>query len=235
MTGKKYLKGLIVRHIPDVKFVKPPRKNESERIFSEVSLSNAVYVFEEDPNDEEDIKCLSKAASVLRRIILKTEKRRFEGSMTDFEEPRELTSFVKWIIVGTKSQAIGSVRDVTNTTAAKIIAQQILEATKTDRQATYNPSVKDQIYRKFNETPLTVGLSLMVHNQTRSKKLVDFFSRLNLGISYESTIRVEKRIATGVSERIEQCGGFVLPHFIKKDKQPFFAIDNIDSQECTPD
>eukprot|EP00795_Rhopilema_esculentum_P017661 gene17661-9309_t len=232
---KKYLKGLIVKHIPDVKFVKPPRKNESERILSEVSLGNAVYVYEEDANDEEDIKCLSKAASVLRRIILNTEKWRFEGSMTDFEEPRELTSFIKWIIIGTKSQAIGSVRDVTNTTAAKIIAQQILEATKTDRQATYNPSVKDQIYRKFNETPLTVSLSLMVHNQTRSKKLVDFLSRLNLGISYESTIRLEKRIATGVAERMEQCGGFVLPHFIKKDKQPFFAIDNIDFQECTPD
>ena len=59
------LKGLIFKNIPDVKFVKPPRKNESDQILSEVSLGNAVDVFEENANDEEDIKCLAKAALCL--------------------------------------------------------------------------------------------------------------------------------------------------------------------------
>lgn len=186
-------------------------------------------------DDEEDVKCLSKAASVLRSKLFEAVKWKFEGSMIDLEVPKELTSFIKWITIGTKSQAIGDVREATNTTATKVIAQQILNSFKTDRQVTYNPLVKDTRYRKRNETPLAVGLSLMVHSQTRSKKLVDCLSKLNLCIGYESTISLEKRIETGVAERMEQSGGFFLPHFIKRDKQPFFAIDNIDFLECTPD
>ena len=155
--------------------------------------------------------------------------------MNDFEAPKELSSFIKWVLIGTKSQAIGNAREVTNTVAMNVIAQQIMNNYKTDRQVTNNPLVKDTKYRKRSETPLSVGLSLMVHKQTRSKKLVDTLSKLNLCIGYESTISLEKRIATGVAERMERNGGFFLPHFIKKEKQPFFAIDNIDFLECTPD
>ena len=90
--------------------------------------------------------------------------------MNDFEAPKELSSFIKWVLIGTKSQAIGNAREVTNTVATNVIAQQIMNNYKTDRQVTYNPLVKDTKYRKRSETPLSVGLSLMVHKQTRSKK-----------------------------------------------------------------
>ena len=177
---KKYLKSLISKNIPDAEFLKSHRKNESERILSKRSLGCAVNEFEEYVDDEEDVKCLSKAASVLRRKVFEAVKWKFEGSMNDFEVPKELTSFIKWIIIGTRSQAVGDAREVTNTTATKVIAQQIMNSFKTDRQGKYNPSVTDTRYRRRNETPLAVGLSLMVHNQTRSKKLVDCLSKLNL-------------------------------------------------------
>jgi hypothetical protein len=112
--------------------------------------------------------------------------------MNDFEAPKELSSFIKWVLIGTKSQAIGNAREVTNTVATNVIAQQIMNNYKTDRQETYNPLMKDTKYRKCSETPLSVGLSLMVHKQTRSKKLVDTLSKLNLCIGYESTISLEK-------------------------------------------
>ncbi|CAB3995713.1 Hypothetical predicted protein [Paramuricea clavata] len=237
---KKYLKSLITKNIPDAEFVKAYRKNVSERILSKRSLGDAVNEFEEYVDDEEDIKCLSKATAVIRRKLSKAAKWRFEGSMNDFEALKELFSFIKWVLIGTKSQAIGNVcevtnTEVTNTEATNVIAQQVMNNYKTDRQVTYNPLVKDTKYRKCSKTPLSVGLSLMVHKQTGSKKLVDTLSKLNLCIGYESTISPEKRIATGVAERMEQNGGFFLPHFINKEKQPFFAIDNIDFLECTPD
>ena len=75
----------------------------------------------------------------------------------------------------------------------------------------------------------------MVHKVTRSRNLVTFLSRINLGASYRAVMNLEQRIATAVTERIEQTGGVFVPPFLKTGKQPFFAIDNIDFMECTPD
>ena len=83
--------------------------------------------------------------------------------------------------------------------------------------------------------PLSVGLSLMVHNHIRSKKLEDCLSKFNFCIGYESTIYLQKRAAAGVAESMMHSGGFILQHYIERDKQPFFAVDNIDFLECEPD
>ena len=55
------------------------------------------------------------------------------------------------------------------------------------RQVTYEPktSVERESMYSLIETPLNVGVRLYLHQTTRSKKLIDMFSGLNLRISYE--------------------------------------------------
>ena len=56
---------------------------------------------------------------------------------------------------------------------------------------------------------------------------------MKIGVSYNSIINIEKRIEAAVIDQMKISGGYCLPSFIKKDRCPFFAIDNIDFQEDT--
>ena len=55
------------------------------------------------------------------------------------------------------------------------------------RQVTYEPktSVERESMYSLIEAPLNAGVRLYLHQRTRSKKLIDMFSGLNLRISYE--------------------------------------------------
>ena len=105
---------------------------------------------------------------------------------------------------------------------------------KTDRQTSYTPT-SDTGYRNNHETPFLIGLPLTIHKKTRSKELLNVVSHLQIGENYEKIINIEKRIACGVAERMKITGGFALPSIVKKGKSVFFAADNIDFLENTPD
>ena len=82
-----------------------------------------------------------------------------------------------------------------------ILSQLISSNSKSDR-AVKTSMVKDgsetererQRIEK-NETPLTVGSALSVHNTTRSKKLVKLLQDLNLSASYSKINLIEDCIA----------------------------------------
>ena len=171
----------------------------------------------------------------MRAKISKTVKWKFEKSLSDYDVPKELGTFIKWIVIGTKSQITGGECEVENTISSKVIGQLVMNSFKTDRQVSYKPLSNEVTYRQRNETSIALGLSLMVHNVTRSRILVTFLSQINLGSSYSAVMNQEKRIAAAVTERIEQTGGVFVPPFLKTGKQPFIAFDNIDFMECTPD
>ena len=85
-------------------------------------------------------------------------------------------------------------------------------------------------------TPLAfIGVSLTLHNKTRSKALAETFSQLGLGTSYTNVLNIEKRIACGVANRMDETGGFCLPPFVLLGKSLYFAGDNIDFQVNTQD
>lgn len=208
---KKHLKGIILENIEDATFVKSHRAYESDQLVSEKLLGMSVSDLREHQHDE-DVKCIANAAAVLRNELTTNSQWEFtgSGSLMEFQSPPMLTSFLRWLLIGTKIKDVKGKRDEALQKSVNIVSQQILHVFKTDRQTSYQP-VTDTGFRNRTETPLSVGLSLMIHKKTRSKGLVNGLSQLQIGSSYEKVVNIEKRIACGVAERMKTTGGFCLP------------------------
>lgn len=56
-----------------------------------------------------------------------------------------------------------------------------------------------------------------------------------MAVEYNRLLRVESQIEKTVLQRMEKDGGVYLPPDIVKGRHIFFAIDNIDFAEDTPD
>ena len=89
----------------------------------------------------------------------------------------------------------------------KVVAQVVMQCVKSERQVNYQP-VSDNcpMYSK-RETPL----GLYFHQVTRSKKLIDMMSDLNLSINYGKVMEIKKDVAKSIVERREENNG-VLYH-----------------------
>ena len=232
---KKLLKSIISENIADVKFVKSHRANENEHVVSEKLPGVAVSNLREQQNEEDDVKCIAKAASILRKQLKTHVKWKFTGSQSlkEFQSPPMLTSFLRLLLLGTKLRNVKEKRDEASTKSIIVVSQQIIQNFKTDRQVTYQPQ-SNIGFRNRVETPLSVGLALTVHKKTRSKDLVNILSQLQIGSSYNNVVNIEKRIACAVAERMKKTGGFCMPSFVLKGKSVYFAIDN-DFLENTAD
>ena len=216
---KKYLKKLMEENIPSVEFVKPPRVNESERVVWKGPLETEVVCTEKD--EFENVKILSEAATILRSEIANMKNWLFEGSLDGFDPPQKLTSFIKWLLVGDRSDGVAGKRENTVKTSVDVVCQLILNSFKSNRQMAYKPASDQVSFRRTVETPLSVGLSLAIHKQTRSKRLVELASHLGLSLPYSDTIKNENRMVTAVKKRMVQSGGYCLPLFVKKDRSLF--------------
>ena len=73
--------------------------------------------------------------------------------------------------------------------------------------------------------PLYVGL--MLHSETRSRKLLDKLHALGLSASYNRIISLEKQIASSLCQRFINDDA-VVPVNLKKNTFTVIAIDNID-------
>ena len=95
--------------------------------------------------------------------------------------PNSLKTLLKWVIVGSKVVNLSKERQTEIDNCIKIVSELLISAQKTDRQMKYKP--QSQFVKGFyntTETPLKVGIGLHVHQETRSKELVDFFFQLGL-------------------------------------------------------
>ena len=117
-------------------------------------------------------------------------------------------------------------------TTVKNISQIIVKAVKTKRQVEND---KPLLFRNTIETPFAVGLGLYIHQQTRSKNIINTRSDLNLTIPYEKVLQIETEMANEITRNIAQNNGVYLPPNIVKGEPIHFAIDNIDFKNDTPD
>ena len=76
-----------------------------------------------------------------------------------------------------------------------------------------------------------VGLPLAIHSRVRDKNLVNNLSEVYIGSDYRRILDLEKRVEQAFLQRKKETGGFCLPDFVKKGKNIWFAIDNIDLLE----
>ena len=153
-----------------MQFNRPPDRTKPEQILStkakEAAINTPINV-----NVKDDITLLLKAAKILRKDISSSRTWTVEGVFDDFTPPKLLSLFCKQVIHG-----IGVIqsehRHSSIDQSASILAQHMIQAFKSDKQVQHKPKQRDSDFRNRCETPLSVGLALDVHKNTRSKELV---------------------------------------------------------------
>ena len=101
-----------------------------------------------------------------------------------------------------------------------------------DRQINYKQ--QNRSYNKI-ETPLSTGISMFIYHNTRSKKLINFISDLNIEVNNEKVISIKKAIASSIQHQRNKRNGVFIPTGFLPGKTTFFATDNIDIKIETPD
>lgn len=80
---RRYLKQLLSENVPDIEFIKPVRKNESEKICLTKFVHETVdkHYF----NTSDQINTLYDAAKIIREEVLSSKAWEFEGNFADYE------------------------------------------------------------------------------------------------------------------------------------------------------
>ena len=81
----------------------------------------------------------------------------------------------------------------------------------------------------------SVGLGLMIYKHTRSKHIINLLSDMNLTINYDKTLRIETNIAEAIVKKTEDSDGVYVPPSVQKECPIYFAVNNCDFQNNTPD
>lgn len=231
---KRHVKTLLKEHIADIEFVKAKRPNEPDKICSKSTLGVCIDIAEKAKDDTSDLKILMKSASIIRKEIAASAAWTFQGSFADYAVPQRLYTFIKWIIEGPHSTVQTDRKQAVLQKSASNISQHIVSAFKSDRQIKYVSPIADDKFKLSSETAFSLGVSLLLHQQTRKKSLVDIASRLGIGERYSRVLRLEAQLAHAVTKRLNECNGLYIPPFVVKNKSVFFAIDNVDFLEDTP-
>lgn len=232
--SRRSVKELIQKEIKGVEFHKPTRANEPERVSVKQCRDAAIHIVESTADSDESMKTLFDAASILRKAINRSEKWVFSGSldtMTHDHCPEELTCFFRWIIQGPNKTLSDKKCNEVHKRAMQL-AQNTIALCLTDRQVDNKRSKAVYCTR---EMPQHLAVSLAIHQAVRSKELVNLLHGFGMAVEYNRLLRVESQIEKTVLKRIESEGGMFLPPDIVKGRHVYFAIDNIDFSEDTPD
>uniref|UniRef100_UPI0035901BBE large ribosomal subunit protein eL39 isoform X1 n=1 Tax=Myxine glutinosa TaxID=7769 RepID=UPI0035901BBE len=230
---KPYLKQLILDNIADVHFSRPSNKTKPEQILSTKLKDHMISSTITADSIKDDFKVLLRAAKILRKDIASSPAWKFNGTFADSKPPPMLNIFCKHAVMGTRKVG-NSNREDSIGVSASLLAQHFVGAYKSDRQVSYEPRSEDGSFKQRFETPLSVGLALDIHKNTRSKALVEKLAHLDLAISYKKVMEIETSIANSVLKQMESTGGICLPPWLVQDTFVWFAMDNIDFLESTP-
>ena len=74
-----------------------------------------------------------------------------------------------------------------------------------------------------------------MYHVSRSKKLVNFLSDLNLGANYHTVIDIKNDIALAVLEKKKTNNGVFIASTLEEGQQIYFAIDRVDLKIDIPD
>lgn len=232
---KKYLKQILCDRIPNIMFVQPPQKNESERVMLSKYLGKAVnYATTNAPNAVVD--SVLAAASAMRAELLECRNEwQFSdySSLQKWKNPPLTELFLTQLWYGSHTESAIGKRDIEVSKCVEVGCQFLVQNSHTDRQVRHKPK-RDTAFLRRVETPLSVALPLTLHQRVRDKTLVSVLSSVYLGTGYENVLNITKRIEHAVVLRMNETGGYCLPDFVKKGVTVFFAVDNIDFLEDTP-
>ena len=177
------------------------------------------------------MKALFDAAAIIRKSITKCRRWKFTGSL-DENVPEKLFSFYTWIIQGTKHELSAGMKSEEEYNRAMALSQTTVSMCLTERQV---KNKKSDVVRCSLEMPLQLGVGIAVHQAVRSKQLITMLHGFGMSVDYNRILRVEAQIEASVLKRMELNDGLYIPPDLVLGRHVFFAVDNVDFAEDTPD
>ena len=181
------------------------------------------------------MKTLFDAAAIIRKSITKCRKWKFTGSLKNLPDenvPAELFSFHRWIIQGPKHELSAGKKCEEVYNRAMALSQTTVSLCLTERQV---KNKKSDVVRSSSEMPLQLAVGIAVHQAVRSKQLINMLHGFGMSVDYNRILRVEAQIEASVLKRMELNNGlYILPDVVL-GRHVFFAVDNVDFAEDTPD
>ena len=153
-------------------------------------------------------------AKIIHKFILK-EKWKFNGDLNNFPAPQLLSTFLKWILIESKkrhSEGTNTCKDESEIAVITLIMQSV----KTPRQTLYESTNANCYTYQRTETLLIVDVGLYWYHATRSKKLINFFSDLNIDIIYDKVTAINKDVSNIIIEKCKEINGVFLPSTLSK-------------------
>ena len=115
---------------------------------------------------------------------------------------------------------------------ATSLAQSTISMTLTDRQV---KNVKSHVLQTAREMPQQLAVGLAIHQAIRSKEIINFLHGFGMSVEYNRILRAEAQIEKHVLQRMERNDGIFIPPDVVPGRRVFFAVDNVDFAEDTPD
>ena len=232
---RKKLKQLINEEMPNVVIAKSTRVNEPDRLLLKTTCDKAVsQVADANQNAYDGIKTIFQVAKQLRSAVLNSKNWNFDGSLTSVSEdklPIELLLFFKWFISGTSSKRNDAKTEIIEK-RVQTLAQNAAYSCLSERQVTATET--SSFYQK-REFPQQVAVGLTVHQMARSKKIIEFLHGFQLSVDYTRVLQMENRIAAEIRQKMIANDNIYIPSNLMDGKFTFFAVDNVDFKEDTPD
>ena len=196
-------------------------------LFLAISVQLALQFAQDYDYDAEAIH-LAGAATFVRKEML-TKQQHFKGSFkSDCHHqavPKSLLALVNMILEGPNIKNQIGQEQVGINVALMLSQLLIYNAVKHHRDPTSeNTTTRHSLMR---ETPLSIYVGLVLHAETRKKKLVDKFYRLGLSISYDRVMQISADLGNSICSQFEE-EGVVCPSKLKRSLFTTANVDNID-------
>lgn len=235
-STRKQLKALMQAEIPGLEFNKPKRVNEPERVTIKRTKDAAINLLEEsDTRLDATMTVLYNAASLLRKALGKVKKWKFTGTFSDVTEdhvPMELYAFYRWVLQGPNTTLSTDGKSAKVNINATSLAQSTVTMYLSNQQVRNKTSLT---FRATREMPQQLAIGVAIRQATRSKQIVNMLYKFGVGVEYNRLLRLEAQICSTVIERMLVNDGLYLPPDVIRGRYIFFAIDNVDFAEDTPD
>ena len=171
---------------------------------------------------EFELKMMWNVAKIICMDILK-EKWKINEDLNNFTTPQLLSAFLKRVLIGKKNRNSERTNTCNVESEKAVITQLIMQSVKTPRQASYeSTNANCNTYQRIG-TPLSVGVGLYLYHATKSKRLIKFFSDLNIGVNYDKVIGIKQDISNSIIDKCKENNGVFLPSTLSKNRPVFFC------------
>ena len=237
VTSRKKIKDMLSQNFAgDIEFHKPNSVNESERVSFKTTRDITMQFVEEEYTSATDMNFIYKAVTLLRKRILKCEKWNFDGTfeLDSGNIPNELLNVFRWLLVGPETTIGQDLKRIDAIRIVSALAQNAISQTYTKHQISNKKSVRFSSHRP-RMMPQQVATGIIMIQKYRDKHVIKVLHKQGLCVDYQRLLKLENRFVNSVLEQMIVNGGHFIPDNFVKGRFVFFAADNVDFNEDTPD